>query len=415
MFRFCFLLVFVLLALSASMLVATNASLGAPGALAPADSPHHAMTGIDVYESMNSEPFAGKRIGLVTNQTSVDSQGVRTIDVFAGDRDFKLVALFSPEHGVSGTADAAVGDATDATTGLPIYSLYGDTRRPTDAMLKGIDVLVYDIQDAGVRFYTYVTTMGYCMEQAAKQHIAFFVLDRPAILGGEVIEGPMLDADKTSFVAYFPMPVRFGMTLGELAQMFNAENKIGADLHIVAMRNWRRSETYDQTGLAWIAPSPNLRTLRAAFPYPGIEILQAGGVSVGRGTDTPFEVFGAPWIHADELAAELKRRQIPGLSVAPTTFTPNAALYKGERCQGVSLTVTNRGSFRSMLMGLEIISALHKLYPQNFDIAKTIELLGSQSTVERLERGDDPRRIVADWSADLDKFRATRQKYLIYH
>jgi uncharacterized protein YbbC (DUF1343 family) len=415
MFRFCFLLVFVLLALSASMLVATNASLGAPGALAPADSPHHAMTGIDVYESMNSEPFAGKRIGLVTNQTSVDSQGVRTIDVFAGDRDFKLVAVFSPEHGVSGTADAAVGDATDATTGLPIYSLYGDTRRPTDAMLKGIDVLVYDIQDAGVRFYTYVTTMGYCMEQAAKQHIAFFVLDRPAILGGEVIEGPMLDADKTSFVAYFPMPVRFGMTLGELAQMFNAENKIGADLHIVAMRNWRRSETYDQTGLAWIAPSPNLRTLRAAFPYPGIEILQAGGVSVGRGTDTPFEVFGAPWIHADELAAELKRRQIPGLSVAPTTFTPNAALYKGERCQGVSLTVTNRGSFRSMLMGLEIISALHKLYPQNFDIAKTIELLGSQSTVERLERGDDPRRIVADWSADLDKFRATRQKYLIYH
>jgi uncharacterized protein YbbC (DUF1343 family) len=253
------------------------------------------------------------------------------------------------------------------------------------------------------------------MEQAAKQHIAFFVLDRPAILGGEVIEGPMLDADKTSFVAYFPMPVRFGMTLGELAQMFNAENKIGADLHIVAMRNWRRSETYDQTGLAWIAPSPNLRTLRAAFPYPGIEILQAGGVSVGRGTDTPFEVFGAPWIHADELAAELKRRQIPGLSVAPTTFTPNAALYKGERCQGVSLTVTNRGSFRSMLMGLEIISALHKLYPQNVDIAKTIELLGSQSTVERLERGDDPRRIVADWSADLDKFRATRQKYLIYH
>jgi uncharacterized protein YbbC (DUF1343 family) len=415
MFPFRFLLVFVSLQLFACMLIATNASLGAPGAFAPVDTAHHTMTGIDVLEAQNFAALQGKRVGLITNHTGVDSAGRRSIDVLAHAPGVKLVALFSPEHGIAGRMDETVANSSDEATSLPIYSLYGETRRPTAALFANLDALVYDIQDAGVRFYTYVTTMGYCMEQAAKQHIAFFVLDRPAILGGEVIEGPMLDADKTSFVAYFLMPVRFGMTLGELAQMFNAENKIGADLHIVAMRNWRRSETYDQTGLAWIAPSPNLRTLRAAFPYPGIEILQAGGVSVGRGTDTPFEVFGAPWIHADELAAELKRRQIPGLSVAPTTFTPNAALYKGERCQGVSLTVTNRGSFRSMLMGLEIISALHKLYPQNVDIAKTIELLGSQSTVERLERGDDPRRIVADWSADLDKFRATRQKYLIYH
>ncbi len=372
------------------------------------------MTGIDVLEAQNFAALQGKRVGLITNHTGVDSAGRRTIDVLAHAPGVKLVALFSPEHGIAGRMDETVANSSDQATGLPIYSLYGETRRPTAAMFANLDALVYDIQDAGVRFYTYVTTMGYCMEQAAKQHIAFFVLDRPDILGGEVIEGPMLDADKTSFVAYFPMPVRFAMTLGELAQMFNAENKIGADLHVIAMQNWRRSETYDQTGLAWIAPSPNLRTLRAAFLYPGIEILQAGGVSVGRGTDTPFELLGAPWIHADELAAELMRRQVPGLSVAPTTFTPNAAVYKGERCEGVSLTVTDRRSFRSMLTGLEIIAALHKLYPQKFDIAKTIELLGSQSTIERLERGDDPRRIVQDWSADLDRFRAMRQKYFFY-
>ena len=414
-FPFCFLLVFVPLPLLACMLIATNASRRVPDVLAAGDYTHHTMAGIDVLEAQSFAALQGKRVGLITNHTGVDSAGRPTIDVVVHAPGVKPAALFSPEHGIAGRMDETVANSLDEATGLPIYSLYGETRRPTAETFANLDALVYDIQDAGVRFYTYVTTMGYCMEQAAKQHIAFFVLDRPDILGGEVIEGPMLDPDKTSFVAYFPMPVRFGMTLGELAQMFNAENKIGADLHIVAMRNWRRSETYDQTGLAWIAPSPNLRTLRAAFLYPGIEILQAGGVSVGRGTDTPFELFGAPWIHADELAAELKRRQIPGLSVAPTQFTPNAGVYKGERCEGVSLTVTNRGSFRSMLMGLEIIAALHKLYPQNFDIAKTIELLGSKSTVDALERGDDPRRIVADWSSNLDKFRATRQKYLIYH
>jgi uncharacterized protein YbbC (DUF1343 family) len=397
------------------MLNATTTFRWLPEAVAGSGSVQHTMTGIDVLEAQNFAALQGKRVGLITNHTGVDSAGRRTIDVLAHAPGVKLVALFSPEHGIAGRMDDTVANSSDEATGLPIYSLYGETRRPTAAMFANLDALVYDIQDAGVRFYTYVTTMGYCMEQAAKQRTAFFVLDRPDILGGEVIEGPMLDADKTSFVAYFPMPVRFGMTLGELAQMFNAENKIGADLHVIAMRNWRRSETHDQTGLAWIAPSPNLRTLRAAFLYPGIEILQAGGVSVGRGTDTPFELFGAPWVHADALVAELKRRRIPGLSIAPTEFTPSAGVYKDERCEGVSLTVTNRGSFRSMLMGLEIIAALHKLYPQNFDIAKTVELVGSQSTIDRLQRGDDPRDVLAGWSSDLDKFRATRQKYLIYH
>jgi uncharacterized protein YbbC (DUF1343 family) len=373
------------------------------------------QTGIDVLEAENFAPLRGKRVGFITNQTGVDSAGRRTIDLLAHAKGVKLVALFSPEHGIRGRMDASVSNATDAATGLPIYSLYGATRRPSPEMLANLDALVFDIQDAGVRFYTFITTMSYCMEAAAKQHIAFFVLDRPDPLGGEIIEGPMLDRDKLSFVGYFPMPVRYAMTLGELARMFNAENHMGADLHVVAMKDWRRIEFYDQTGLAWISPSPNLRTLREDFPYPGIEILQSAGVSVGRGTDTPFEHFGAPWIHSADLVAELDRRKIPGVSFAPTEFTPTDGLYKGEACHGVSLTVSNRNSFRSMLMGLEIIAALHHLYPNDFQIAKTVELLGSQSTVDQLERGGDPRRIIAGWSVELDQFRAMRRKYLLYH
>lgn len=364
---------------------------------------------------MDSPAFRGKRVGLITNQTGVDSQGQPTIAVFARTRSVKLVAIFSPEHGISGREDASIADTTDPVTGVPIYSLYGVTRRPTDAMLAGIDVLIFDIQDAGVRFYTYVTTMAYCMEAAAKHHIPFVVFDRPDPLGGEVIEGPMLDADRTSFTGYFPMPVRYGMTLGELAQMFNAENKIGADLHVFSMKNWRRSETYDQTGLAWIPPSPNLRTLNAEFLYPGIEILQAGGVSVGRGTDAPFEIIGAPWIAAGDLAQELDRRKIPGVSVAPARFTPRDGFHSGEPCQGVTLRITDRSRLASMRVGLEIADALHRMYPDNFQLQKTIELLGSQSTIDRLKRVDAPAEIVSGWSADLARFRAMRDKYLLYH
>jgi uncharacterized protein YbbC (DUF1343 family) len=373
------------------------------------------LTAVDIYEAMNSEPFLGKHIGLITNQTGVDFQGRPTIDYFVGRESLKLVAIFSPEHGINGRADSAVADAKLPGSGVPIYSLYGETRRPADAMLKGIDVLIFDMQDAGVRFYTYVTTMAYCMEAAAKHHIPYFVFDRPDPLGGEVIEGPMLDADRTSFTGYFPMPVRYGMTLGELAQMFNVENKIGADLHVVKMGNWRRSETYDQTGLTWIAPSPNLRTLNAAFLYPGIEILQAGGVSVGRGTDTPFEILGAPWIHADEFAVALASRKIAGVSFAPAQFTPSDGLYRGESCQGVKIIITKRDQLQSMRMGLEIADVLHRMYPDKFQLDKIIELLGSQSTIDRLKRGDPPAEIVAGWSAELDKFRAMREKYLLYH
>jgi uncharacterized protein YbbC (DUF1343 family) len=372
--------------------------------------------GIDVIEEEGFASLRGKSVGVITNQTGVDSRGHRTIDVLAHADGVKLVAIFSPEHGIAANAnDSVVANATDAATGLPIYSLYGETRRPTDAMLKGIDVLVFDIQDAGVRFYTYVTTMGYCMEAAAKHGISFIVLDRPNPLGGEIIEGPMLDTDKLSFVAYFPMPVRYAMTLGELARMFNGENKIGADLRVVEMRDWQRRDMYWMTGLPWIAPSPNLPTVANLVPYPGIEILQAGGLSVGRGTDSAFLEFGAPWIRPNDLLAELKKRSIPRVSFSVTSFTPKSGPYAGQECRGVALTVTDRDNFKSMLMGLEIAEALNRLYPREFQIAKMITLLGSQSTVERLEHGDNPKDIEAGWTAELEKFRAMRAKYLIYH
>jgi len=372
-------------------------------------------TGVDILEQENFESLRGKRVGLITNHTGVDAQGRRTIDLLAHAPGVRLLALFSPEHGIAGRADEPIANATDSSTGLPIYSLYGETRRPTDAMLKGIDTLVFDIQDAGVRFYTYVTTMAYCMEAAAKHHIGFVLLDRPNPLGGEVIEGPMLDRDRLSFTGYFPMPVRYAMTIGELAKMFNAENKIGADLRVFTMVNWSRNEAFDQTGLKWIPPSPSLRTINAAFLYPGIEILQAGGVSVGRGTDTPFELFGAPWVNAAELTAELNHRGIPGVQFEVTLFTPEDGLYKGEYCQGVSITITNRRELDSMRVGLEIAAALHRFYPQRFHLEKINELLGSQASLEQLEHAVDPTRIVASWSGDLDKFRVIRAKYLLYH
>jgi uncharacterized protein YbbC (DUF1343 family)/CubicO group peptidase (beta-lactamase class C family) len=371
-------------------------------------------TGIDVLEQEDFAPLQGKTIGLITNQTGVDREGRRTIDVLAHAPGVKLAAIFSPEHGIFGKEDANVASTKDEATGLPIYSLYGETRRPTDEMLSGLDALVYDIQDAGVRFYTFTTTMEYAMEAAAQHRIAFYVLDRPDPIDGITIEGPMLDPDKLSFVAPFPEPVRYGMTLGELAQMFNAENKIGADLHVIQMKDWHREDYFEQTGLAWIAPSPNLRSLTAEIPYPGLEILQAGGVSVGRGTDTPFELFGAPWIQGMQLADELNRKFVPGVRFVATQFTPASGLYSGELCQGISLVITDRASVNSMLMGLVIAAALDKLYPEHFSLDKMIELVGNADTIAKLKSGEDPYRIVWDWQDDLDKFRTMRAKYLIY-
>jgi uncharacterized protein YbbC (DUF1343 family) len=324
------------------------------------------------------------------------------------------VALFSPEHGIRGTLDARVSSTKDEMTGLPVYSLYGETERPTDAMLAGVDALVFDIQDAGVRFYTYITTMGYAMEAAAAHHITFYVLDRPDPLGGERIEGPMLDRDRTNFVGYFPMPVRMAMTLGEMAQMFNAENKIGCDLHIIRMQNWQRRMWFSDTRLPWVNPSPNLRTVTAGILYPGLEILQAGGVSVGRGTTRPLELVGAPWIHGEELAAYLNRRAIPGVRFETLKFTPDAGMHRGKLCQGIRVILVDRTILQSMRMGIEIASALGKLYPGKFETPKMIDLVGNAATIKQIVDGVDSAEIVANWNKDLEAFRNIRVKYLLY-
>jgi uncharacterized protein YbbC (DUF1343 family) len=372
------------------------------------------LTGIDVLEARKFAPLAGKRVGLITNQTGIDRNGRSTIDLLFHAPGVKLVALFSPEHGIRGKLDERVTSSVDQATGLPVYSLYGETLRPTDATLAGIDTLVFDMQDAGVRFYTYVTTMGYAMEAAAARHIAFYVLDRPDPLNGERVEGPVLDTDRLNFVGYFPMPVRMGMTLGEMAQMFNAENKIGCDLHVIRMQGWRRAMWFDETGLPWVNPSPNLRSLNENTLYPGLEILQAGGVSVGRGTSQPFEVVGAPWVRGEQLAAELNRRAIPGVRFEPTKFTPDSGLYKGELCEGVTVVLTDRDALPVMRMGIEIAVALAKLYPGKFERQKLIELLGNAKTVQQLANGGDPAAVVASWNEDLGRFRSLRAKYLIY-
>ena len=372
------------------------------------------LTGIDVLEAEKFASLAGKRVGLITNQTGVDRQGRSTIDLLAHAPGIKLVALFSPEHGIRGAVDERVSSSTDEATGLPIHSLYGDAERPTDAMLAGLDVLVFDIQDAGVRFYTYITTMGYAMEAAAAHHISFYVLDRPDSLGGDRIEGPMLDPDRTNFVGYFPMPVRMAMTLGEMARMFNTEKKIGCDLHIVLMKNWQRKMWFSDTGLRWVNPSPNLRSEEAGILYPGLEILQAGSVSVGRGTETPFEIIGAPWIRAEDLAAYLNRRVIPGVRFEPRKFTPDSGLFKGELCEGVRVVLADRNALPSMRMGIEIAAALAKLYPSKFETAKMITLVGNGETIRLLQEGRDPAAIVDSWNSDLEKFRKMRAKYLLY-
>jgi uncharacterized protein YbbC (DUF1343 family) len=371
------------------------------------------QTGLDVLEAQKFAPLRGKHVGIITNHTGLDSQEHTTVDVLSR-AGVQLVALFSPEHGLAGRNDEKIASTKDPSTGLPVYSLYGETLRPTEEMLKGIDALVFDVQDAGVRFYTYTVTMAYCMEEAAKHNIAFFVLDRPNPLGGQIVEGPMLDADKTNFVGYFPLPVRYGLTIGELAQFFNAENHIGADLHVIAMKNWHRNYFFESTGIKWIPPSPNLRTTKGSILYPGIEILQNAGVSVGRGTETPFEEFGAPWLSGDEVAAALNERHLPGVHFAAKPFIPIAGLYPGQRCGGVAARVTDRAAVRSMRVGLEVAAILQKLYPKQFDVSKLITLVGNSDTIQQLQSGVAPEKIIASWSDSLSAFEQIRKKYFLY-
>ena len=372
------------------------------------------QTGLDVLEAEKFALLRGKHVGLITNHTGLDYQERTTINVLAHAPGVQVVALFSPEHGIAGHSDEKLASSKDASTGLPIFSLYGDHLRPTDEMLQGIDALVFDVQDAGVRFYTYTTTMAYCMEEAAKRKIAFFVLDRPNPLNGDIIEGPMLDGDKTSFVGYYPLPVRYGLTIGELAQFLNTENHINADLHVIPMKNWHRNYFFESTGLKWIPPSPNLRTLKGSLLYPGLEILQNAGVSVGRGTEAPFEEFGAPWINGEDIAEILNAKGLPGVHFANQPFIPVSGLYAGQRCGGVGVRVTDRAALRSMRVGLEIAATMHKKYPSQFDVTKILFLMGSDSTIQQLQSGTPVNEIIASWAKALAAYDATRRRYFLY-
>jgi uncharacterized protein YbbC (DUF1343 family) len=361
---------------------------------------------------------AKKRIGLLTNQTGVDSQGRRTIDVLLQAPGVSLEAIFSPEHGVTGTLDTTdITNSRDAATGVPVYSVYGGTdaaRHPSLEVLKTLDAVVVDIQDAGARFYTYETTLGYFLEGAAKAEIEIIVLDRPNPITGSFVQGPIPEPGHESFTNYSLVPVRHGMTMGELAKLFNSERNINARLQVVPLEGWMRGDWYDSTGLEWINPSPNLRSLTEATLYPGVALVEGTNISVGRGTDTPFELLGAPWINAGELAHYLNARDISGVRFVPVSFTPNASAYAGQKCQGVNIILVERNAFDAPELGVELASVLHKLYPDQFHMERMIELLVNQPLYDAITKGEDPRRIGEEWREPLEKFQQLRQKYLIY-
>jgi uncharacterized protein YbbC (DUF1343 family) len=383
-------------------------------ATAPVASDAQVLNGIDVLERDGFKQLNGMRLGLVTNQTGRDRSGRSTIDILFKAPNLKLLALFSPEHGIRGLADEKVSDSKDEQTGLPIYSLYGETRRPKPEQLKDLDALVYDIQDIGARFYTYTATLGNVLEEAAKAKLPVFVLDRPNPINGLDVEGPVADADKFSFTAYYAVPVRYGMTIGELARFFNEEKHLGIDLRVIQIENWRRSMWFDSTGLTWINPSPNMRSLTEAALYPGVGLLETTNVSVGRGTDTPFEVVGAPWIDGTKLANYLNSHRIPGVRFIPIRFKPTASVFKNEDCSGVNILITDRSRFQSVLTGIEIAVALHSLFPSDWKVDTYLRLLVNSDTFDRLKQGETAEELIRSWTPGLDNFRRQRSRALIY-
>lgn len=376
------------------------------------------LAGVDVLAAEGFAPLAGKRVGLVTHAAGRARDGRSTIEVLSSDgakkAGVKLVALFSPEHGILSDADSRVADAVDPGTGLPIHSLYGEGRRPQPADLVGVDALVLDLQDVGARFYTYMTTARYVLEEAARARVPVVVLDRPDPIAPLPIDGPLADSDRLSFTVPHTIPVRYGMTPGELALLFNDEGKIGAKLEIVKMRGWSRALWFDETGLEWVNPSPNMRSLTEALLYPGIGLLETTNVSVGRGTDSPFEVVGAPWLDGTRLAAVLSARKIRGVTFTPIHFAPASSTFAGERCGGVRLTVTDRDALAPVTLGIEIAVALRDLHAADWRIEKFLDLLANRDTFERLKRGETANSIVASWKNGLEEFRRRRAKYRLY-
>ena len=382
--------------------------------VAPAAKPGAVRVGIDVLELTGFAALRGRKIGLITNQAGIDHAGRSTIDVLAGAPGVTLVALFGPEHGIRGAADGRVRDGVDPKTKLPVYSLYGARMRPTDAQLTGVDTIVIDLQDAGARFYTFATTLGYALEVAAEQKKRVVVLDRPNPTGGVAIEGPVLEAGRSSFTEYHPVALRHGMTLGELALLFNAERKIGADLHVVKMEGWRREQTFDRTGLVWVSPSPSLRSVDEALLYPGVALLDGTNVSVGRGTDRPFEQVGAPFVDGVKLAHELTTQKLPGVIFAPVSFTPTRGQHAGARCEGVRIGIVNRSKVEAVRTGIAIAEALIQLHPAEVRLADMRRMIGHEPTYAAVMRQDAFESIAAGYRADVDAFAVIRKKYLLY-
>src|SRR6266704_476447 len=372
------------------------------------------LTGIDVLQRDGFKQLNGMRIGLVTNQTGRDAAGRSTIDILFKAPNVKLVALFSPEHGIRGVADEKVSDTKDEQTSLPIYSLYGETRRPKPEQLKDLDALVYDIQDVGARFYTYITTLGYVLEEGAKVKLPVFVLDRPNPINGIDVEGPLADQDKLSFIAYHTVPVRHGLTVGELARLYDEERHIGADLRVIKMENWRRAMWFDATGLVWINPSPNMRSLTEAALYPGVGLLEATNLSVGRGTDTPFEVVGAPWLEPEGLVDALNRLELRGVRFEPVRFAPTADQYAQVQCGGVRLVVTDRNAIRPVTVALALARELRVRHRDEFRPENIQNLLVNRPTMWAFLSGQSLDRLLTWADADRSSFLNRRASYLMY-
>lgn len=398
------------------MVAAANVSSASiNGSLANVVTTRATLNGIDVLKRDGFAALKGRRVGLITNHTGRDLDGANTIDLLFKAPDVRLVALFSPEHGIRGALDQEkITNTVDEKTGLPVFSLYGETRRPTPEMLKGIDTLVFDIQDIGARFYTYISTLGLALEEAGKSRIRFVVLDRLNPINGLDVEGPLADGDKLSFVAHHQLPVRHGMTIGELAMLFNSERGINADLQVIRVEEWSRANWFDETGIGWVNPSPNMRSLTEATLYPGVCLLEPTNVSVGRGTDTPFEQIGAPWIDGRKLAEALNRAGLPGVRFIPVRFTPKASLHKDVECGGVNLVITDRARFEPVLTGLEMAAAIRKLFGAAFNSDRFVRLLASQKVFDAFKQGADGRALKQLYENDLDSFRAIRRKYLLY-
>jgi len=380
--------------------------------------PGGVLTGVDVLAEEGFRAIAGEKVGLVTNVTGQARDGRSTIEVLTSEAAKKagveLVLIFTPEHGLEALAETRVPDGEDPATRIPIRSLYGETLRPAQEDLKGLGAVLFDIQDVGARFYTYLTTLCYLLEEAAKAKVPVVVLDRPNPINGAAVEGPLADSDRLSFTAYHTIPVRTGMTIGELALLFNAERKIGADLTVVKLRGWSRELWYDETGLEWVNPSPNMRSLEAAALYLGLALFETTNLSVGRGTDTPFEVLGAPWLDGSRLARLLSSRGIPGARFTPVRFTPRSSVFAGERCSGIRISIVDREALRPVALGLEIATALRDLHPVDWERKSYARLLADEETFRRLERGETVEAIVAPWQKEREEFGSRRERFLLY-